>query len=192
MSLSTVDESVAELTGNEGADEEFVRLLTRTQTDLYVFILGLVQARSDADDVLQEVNMALWRKRHYFQPGLDFRRWAFGFAMIEVRDFRTRSSKCPLKFSDSTIEALSADWPDHWSDVEDQREALALCLEKLGSREKQCVIAFYRAEASVPQIAEQINRPLSTVYKILARARTSLRDCVQRTVDQKRHRTSAF
>jgi RNA polymerase sigma-70 factor, ECF subfamily len=189
MSLSTVAESVE---SPEGADEEFVRLLTRTQADLYVFILGLVQTRSDADDVLQEVNMALWRKRRNFQLGQDFRRWAFGFAMIEVRDFRTRSSKCPLKFSDSAIEALAADWSDHWSDVEDQREALALCLEKLGSREKQCIMAFYRAGASVPQIAEQINRPLSTVYKILARARTSLRDCVQRTVDQRRHRISPY
>jgi RNA polymerase sigma-70 factor (ECF subfamily) len=187
MSLSTV--AVAVKT-SEDADEEFVRLLTRTQTDLYVFILGLALTRSDADDILQEVNMALWRKRRSFQADHDFRKWAFGFAMIEVRDFRSRSSKCPLKFSDATIDALASDWSDHWNDVEDQREALALCLEKLNSREKQCITAFYRMGTSVQKIAEQINRPLSTVYKILARARTSLRDCVQRTVDQSRRASS--
>lgn len=187
MSTSVVSEPVETA---EGADEEFVRLLTRTQTDIYVFILGLTQTRSDADDILQEVNLALWRKRRTFEQGQDFRRWAFGFAMIAVRDFRTRSSRSLLKFSDATVEALAADWSEYWSDVEEQREALASCLEKLGTRERQCITDFYKAGASVHQIAEQINRPLSTVYKILARARAALRDCVQRTVDRNSRHTS--
>lgn len=172
------------LEAHDGSDEEFVRLLTRSQADLHVFIIGLTPTRSDADDVLQEVNMALWRKRQSYQFGQDFRRWAFGFAMIEIRGFRTRSAKSRLKFSDATVEMLAADWPKYLNYAEDQREALTVCLEKLGSREKQCITAFYGSGTTVHQIAEQINVPLSTAYKILTRARHSLRDCVQRTLGQ--------
>ncbi len=180
------------LPANEGSDEEFVRRLTRSQADLHVFIVGLTPTRSDADDVLQEVNMALWRKRHSYEFGQDFRRWAFGFAMIEIRSFRTRCAKSRLKFSDATVEMLAADWPNYWNHAENQREALTSCLEKLGSREKHCIAAFYGSGSTVHQIAEQINVPLSTAYKILTRARNSLRDCVQRTLGQSRSHGSPF
>jgi RNA polymerase sigma-70 factor, ECF subfamily len=189
MSLGVVSEPVE---ATDATDEEFVRLLTRSQADLHVFILGLTPTRSDADDVLQEVNLALWRKRRFYLSGQDFRRWAFGFAMIEIRGFRTRSAKDRLKFSDATVETLAGDWSDHWNEVEDQREALTVCLEKLGPKEKQCITAFYGSGATVPQIAEQIDAPISTIYKILTRARNALRDCVQRSLARSCRHTTPY
>lgn len=47
------------------SDDEFIRLFSKSQHSLYAFILGMTHSTADADDVLQEVNLALWRKRPY-------------------------------------------------------------------------------------------------------------------------------
>lgn len=165
-------------------DEEFVNRITACQRDLRAFLTGLAPSQVDADDLLQEVNLALWRKRRLYDPQQEFLRWAFGFAALEARSFRSRSAKGRLWFSDSAIESLADDWQPATSFLEDCQSALAHCLKKLGDAEREVVEAKYRSQLSVKQIAVETGRPLSTVYKILARSLASLRSCVKRSQDQ--------
>ena len=169
-------------------DEEFVRQMTASQRDLRAFIVGLVPHQVDADDLLQEVNLALWRKRDRFDSRQDYLRWAFGFAALQVRSFRSRSAKDKLWFDESTIEKLTAEWPHDSSFREDCSSALSSCLEKLGPRERNAIESRYRQHLSVKQIAKNMERPLSTVYKILHRALESLRNCVRQNQVQADHR----
>lgn len=166
-------------------DEEFVSRLTACQRDLRAFVLGIVPQHVDADDVLQEVNLALWRKKHLFDPDQDFLRWAFGFAALEVRSFRSRLAKSRLWFSEETIQTLANEWPDANSFHEDCQHALASCLQKLADAEHEVIEAKYRKRMTTKEIAADTGKPLSTVYKTLTRAIASLRDCV------KRHQSSA-
>jgi len=165
--------------------EEFVSQLTRSQPALQVFISGLTPTRGDAEDVLQNVNLALWRKRESYRSDQDFLPWAFGFAMMEIRKFRERTGKCRLRFDDVTIGLLAADYPSVPTFVEDRHEALFRCLEKLAARERRVVTEFYASGASAQQIANQSNLSLNTVYKVLTRARKALRTCVQRSLLQR-------
>jgi RNA polymerase sigma-70 factor (ECF subfamily) len=161
-------------------DEDFVRLMTAGQRDLRAFILGLAPQQVDADDILQEVNLALWRKRHLYNHDENYLRWAFGFAALEVRSFRSRSAKGRLWFSDTAIESLAEGWPQASSFRDDCRQALAACLKKLGRVEREVIDAKYNKRLSVKDIAASTGRPESTVYKILNRGRESLRACVKR------------
>lgn len=166
---------------NSASDDEFVRRITHCQRELRTFIIGLTPTQADADDVLQEVNLALWKKRHLYDPQQEFLRWAFGFAALEVRSYRSRSAKDRLWFSDSAIALLAEEWPKSISFMDDCREALATCLQKLRGAERQVIEAKYGSHKSVRQIATETSRPPSTVYKILRRAVESLRACVKRT-----------
>lgn len=162
-------------------DEEFVSRMTLSQRDLRTFLLGLTPSHADADDLLQEVNLSLWRKRAQYDPAQEFLRWAFGFAALEARSFRSRAAKGKLWFDEATIESLAGDWPRTTPFVDEMQQALAHCLKKLGDAERQVVEAKYRGQMSVKQIATDTGRPLSTVYKILTRALLSLRTCVKRS-----------
>ena len=51
------------------AVEEFMRLFGAHRRRLYQFILSLVPNVQDAEDVLQETNIILWRKFGGYQPG---------------------------------------------------------------------------------------------------------------------------
>lgn len=168
------------------SDDDFIRRFTNCQRDLRAFIVGMTPAKSDADDVLQEVNLALWRKRHLYDASQEFLRWAFGFAVIEIRNFRSRSAKSRMWFNNSVLESMAAAWP-HESNTNERRDALATCLQKLGTTERQFVADFYGKQMSAQDLASARGKPLSTVYKILTRARESLRKCVNRSLSQAYH-----
>jgi RNA polymerase sigma-70 factor (ECF subfamily) len=167
-----------------GEGDDFVALITRSQRALQVFITGLTPTAGDAEDVLQNVNMALWRKRDSYNAGQEFLPWAFGFAMMEIRKFRERMVKSRLRFADATIEAIAADFPTTPTYVQDRYDALFRCLEKLGVRDRQMITDFYAGGATAQKLANRNSIPLSTVYKALTRARTALRLCVERTILQ--------
>ncbi len=54
--------------------EQIVGLITRYQRRLQVYIRSLVPNHADADEVLQEVNLFLWRNADEYRPGSDFAR----------------------------------------------------------------------------------------------------------------------
>jgi RNA polymerase sigma-70 factor, ECF subfamily len=172
---------------SEFNDEEFIRRITAGQRALRAYIVGLCPTRSDADDILQEVNLALWRKRDLYDPGAEFLPWAFGFALTEVRRFRSRSARQHLWFTPETIEALSTSWPNNAATSNQRRDALASCIEKLGPSEKAVVAEFYGGRVSARDLAEKRGQPLSTIYKVLNRTRESLRSCIQKSLAQANH-----
>jgi RNA polymerase sigma-70 factor, ECF subfamily len=165
-------------------DDLFIRCFTSSQRPLYAFIVGMAPSRNDADDILQEVNLALWRKRHLYDRGQDFLRWAFGYAVVELRGFRSRSAKGRLCYSDKVLDSFAAEWPTDLEAEQQRRDALAACLEKLGAGERQLVAAFYCGDVTALELAEATGKPLRTVYRMLERARACLRKCVQSTLAQ--------
>jgi RNA polymerase sigma-70 factor (ECF subfamily) len=170
--------------GHSSSDEDFIRRFTSIQNDLRTFIVGMTPSRADADDVLQEVNLALWRKKDSYDQSRDFRHWAFAFAMTAIRSFRRDSARSRVWFNDEALESLAAAWPTGASESEEHRDALLSCLQKLSAEERQYVTQYYGKQLSSQDLAVCHGRPLSTVYKVLARARKQLRDCVERTLAQ--------
>ncbi len=85
-------------------DEVFISRMNAAQRQLRAFLVGLAPSATDADDVLQEVNLALWRKRDQYDPSQDYLRWAFGFAALELRSHRRKAAQDRHWFSEATIE----------------------------------------------------------------------------------------
>ena len=165
-------------------DQAFMQVLTRFQRDLRAFVIGMTPTLADADDILQEVNLALWKKRRLYDRNRQFLSWALGFAVMEVRNFRNRAAKNKLWLNDEILELVAESFPDDSQLFEQQRDALSNCVQKLGAIERQFVTDFYRNQCSAQALAEVSGKPLSTVYKTLTRARIALRACVERTLAQ--------
>lgn len=56
-------------------DDRFLRLLLKSQSSIYAFILVLVHDQNDADDIMQETVTLMWRKFSTFEPGTNFTAW---------------------------------------------------------------------------------------------------------------------
>jgi RNA polymerase sigma-70 factor (ECF subfamily) len=169
-----------ETASDEKDPERFVRLLGRYQQRVYSFILTLVPHWADADEVLQETNIVLWRKFCEFQPDTDFVRWANQVAYFEVLKFRRRQHKDHLFFSDAFVEEVAAEVMEMSDTLQVQRDRLAGCLKKLSDRDRTLIHLRYDEGSSVKRVAEQLGRSADSVYKSLGRVRRMLMSCIHR------------
>ena len=85
----------------------FVTLVGRHQSRIRRLVRSLVPNLADADDVLQNTHLVLWREFHRFAPGTDFAAWAGSVAFHEVLAWRKKRGRDRLVFSDEFLAAVS-------------------------------------------------------------------------------------
>jgi RNA polymerase sigma-70 factor (ECF subfamily) len=164
--------------------EAFVQLFSLHQRSVHAYISTLVPSSADVDDIMQETSIALWQKFQEYDPQRDFFRWACGVAFIAVLRHRRSTAKDKLWFNEELLESISTDLMERKDMLDLRRQALRECIKKLDSRQRQFIDARYRAGSSVERVAREFGRPAYTVYRILARIRDKLFDCITRNVSQ--------
>ena len=167
--------------------EQFVQLFAKHQRGIQAYLWTLVLNRADCDDLMQETSVSLWRKWSEFDPQRDFFRWACGIAFIEVLRFRRKTASQRLWFSEELMETLAVEFVDDAERGDMRAAALQACLEKLSERERKIIEARYRAGASAEKLAKELNRPVSTLYKMVARIRDRLYACIEGTITRESH-----
>ena len=161
-------------------DEEFVRLFTRHQRPLFLYLLARVPNPVEAEEILQETNIVIWRKFEQFVPGSNFLAWAMQIAKYEVLKYRERHQRDKLQFSEEAVSQLAdeeAEDPAYW---EARRQALAKCLGKLRAKDRELIERRYSPGQSGLGVAELMERPVNSVYQSLGRIRRTLLECIQR------------
>jgi RNA polymerase sigma-70 factor (ECF subfamily) len=167
--------------------EELVRLIAQAQRRLYAFVLTLVRRPADVEDILQETNVVLWRKRDTYRPGSDFFAWAFEIARLQVLAFRARQVRREDPFDDSLLENL-ADTARQESAMYGRREtALRACLEKLPAEQRALIVRRYQPDVAVHSLAAEIGKTAKAVSEALRRIRENLRQCIERTLAAEFH-----
>ena len=168
---------------NGDADEAFVRQITDLQGALLAYVLCLAPADRDAEDIVQRCNVVLWRKRDQFEPGTNFKAWAFAVARWEVLAvMKERRSDAWLVFEDEVAELMAdqfAGLPDDWCTSFGRSEALKQCLDTLSPEHRRLVIERYGEGYSVEECAERNRRSPGGLRVTLHRLRQSLRRCLK-------------
>ena len=161
--------------------EMFVRLFALNQRRVYSYVLALVANPSDADDILQETSMVLWRKFSEYQPGTNFAAWACRIAYYEVLRLR-RQRKLEVELPPQLFEALASETLARSDELEHRHRALSGCIEKLHAKDRELVSRRYVAGATIRSVSSQIGRSVDGLEKAYQRIRRALMDCVDRTL----------
>ncbi|MEM9585777.1 MAG: sigma-70 family RNA polymerase sigma factor [Planctomycetota bacterium] len=160
--------------------ERFIQLLAEHERRLAAYVMTFVSSPADADDILQETKLWLWRSFDDFELGTSFGAWARQAAFYRIQQFfrkRTTESK-RLRFSDACLEQLADSFERNTEGREGRIERLANCVAKLPPNHRQILSLRYRDELGVDEIASRIDRTVVATYRVLSRIRLSLRDCV--------------
>lgn len=160
----------------------FVQLLAKHQCALSAFIGSLVPTRTDAEDVLQETSLALWKKWAEYDVTRDFFRWACGVAHIEVVRHRRKTATDRLWFNEEVIELLSFEMIENRELFDLRREALESCVKKLAKEDQSLLELRYQSGMSVDKVADSLGRTTRTVHRTLARIRRLLQQCINASV----------
>lgn len=162
----------------------FLRLFLQNQRRLYAYILTLLPHRADADDVLQETSLTMWDKFDASGPPTDFLAWGRRVAYHKVLDFYKKSRRAQSRLSQIFLERVAAVAAQDSTNLQldDRREALAGCMEKLAERDRDLLSRRFADGATTQSTSEQLGRSVDAVYKSLAKLRQSLFECVQKTL----------
>jgi RNA polymerase sigma-70 factor, ECF subfamily len=176
------DRGKSNLSDRERRDA-FARLFAQHDRWLFAYLVSLLGNATHAEEVFQEVCVVLWREYETFELGTDFVRWVSVIAHHQVHRFRRQQRRVGPQLSETTVDLLSHDAVERADLLESRRDALRGCLEKLPDTDRHLVGCCYGdSRTSFKTAAEQLGRPVNTVYKALNRIRRALHDCIERTL----------
>jgi RNA polymerase sigma-70 factor (ECF subfamily) len=165
---------------NPDTYDQFLLLFTRCQHNLLAYILALVHDRDDAQEIFQETSLVLWKAFPTFRLGAEFLPWALGIAKHQVLRQRRSRKKDRHVFSNHLMTMLADEAAAMAPEFAPRQQALADCMNRLTSRQRQLIEWFYGNELVAGQIAERWNQSIHAVYKALKVMRRILLECIER------------
>ena len=167
---------------DEAREAEFVRLLTKHQPDIYLYLRSLTLSPDEVSDILQDTNLVLWEKRGQFQMGTNFRAWAFQIAQYKLLQKQVQRRRVCVCFSEALVDELVLQ-ASHCDDTFDELiDDLRSCIAALSPQDRDLIVKRYGPHATCEGIALAIGRPVRWVYKAVNRIRKTLLECIlQRT-----------
>jgi RNA polymerase sigma-70 factor (ECF subfamily) len=151
-----------------------------------LYVYGLIPNWADAEEVLQNTNLVLWRKSGDFKPGTSFYAWACSVAHFEVLKWRERRARDSRTFSSEFIHEIGNELARQGDLIERRHQALVGCLDKLREQDRQLILLRYSDGATTQSVADQLRRPIKSIYAAVQRIRDGLLECINRTIAQDR------
>ncbi len=159
--------------------DAFLDLYDATSAKLFGICLRVLKDRADAEDVLQEVFVKVWRHAdRYRSNGLSPMTWLITVARNTAID-RLRSRGAPVEGGDA-LERLQdvSPGPEAQAMAASQSREIARCLDELEADRAAAVRGAYLDGQTYQSLAERFGVPLNTMRTWLRRSLIKLRECL--------------
>lgn len=167
--------------------EEFVSLLASHERVLGAYVMTMVPNAADADDILQDAKVVMWRAFAQFQTGTNFGAWARKICFHQVLSFRKRRHRDKLSFSDEFLTAIAGEIEDSTDHLEQRERALHHCLLKLGKEHREVLDLRYGKNLELEEMSKLLDRTTTALYRLLSRIRHALHGCITQTLAETPH-----
>jgi RNA polymerase sigma-70 factor (ECF subfamily) len=172
-----VDESAILTKAATGDKVAFQRLYIRHRPDVARLVFRMLGARSDLDDVVQEVFFQVFRSLKDFRGQSKFSTWLHRVTVNVVLMHRRAARSRPV-FAEEAVYDLTADQdrvpPDEDADRRERMRAFGRLLDRLAEK-KRTVFILHELEGVPPtEIATIVGAPVLTIRTRLFYARREL------------------
>jgi RNA polymerase sigma factor (sigma-70 family) len=165
---------------SRGDRQAFSKLYERTSAKLYGICVRLMGNEAEAQEVLQEAYVTVWRKAGRFEPAKASPiTWLVVLARNTAVD-RLRRRHATLEGLDAAADVADDD-PSAFNLLADAEDAARLyqCIETLDDRARAMIRSAFIDGASYPQLAAREGVPLGTMKSWIRRGLQSLRRCLE-------------
>lgn len=147
---------------------------------LMAYVRSLLPDRDGCDDVVQETCLFLWDRRGEFEPGSNFKAWAFKAAWFKVLTYKRDAQRSKLiGFSEDVLERISKAAEQLADDVDHRLAALRECVADLPADNQRLLQLKYLNRVSLTDHARSLGLKPNQIQKTLSRIRIALRHCVE-------------
>jgi RNA polymerase sigma-70 factor, ECF subfamily len=172
MSQSDQDEALLVMLVQRGDIAAFEKLLRRLHAPIRQYVTRMVGA-ADADDVLQEVAIRIFRKVHLLREPTVFRAWAFRIATrISLAHLKRERRWRELENDAELIRTISANSSEH---EKPDCNFLEL-IDRVSPASRAALLLHYDQHLSLEETAAILNVPLGTVKSRLSYGLTTIRN----------------
>lgn len=160
-----------------GDTAAFGQLVAQTQTSVYNLAYSILHNHEEAQDIVQEIYLRVWRALPNFRGDAKFSTWLYR-VVINTCLNRRRQLRTQLSMVDSeeALRRLSAPDTDPLANALDQErnEFLWALVDRLPEKYRLVISLFYQQQLSYQEIADLLSLPLGTIKAHLNRAREAL------------------
>ncbi len=163
----------------ELSETDFLALLVKHEPVLRAYARSLVPDWELVDEALQEASMTLWQKREQLQGTDGFVPWAITVLRFKcLRHLEKLRARRPL-LSDEMLETLAERGVQRSTEESTSRaQALQVCLSQFSEEHRELLLAPHSSTYTVVDVATRRNKSPNSLYKLLARLRQQLSECI--------------
>jgi len=142
----------------------------------------LLPDRAEAEDVLQEVYVGIWRKAGQFDPARASPiTWlamiARNKAIDRLRALPAANTQAPAEMVERAVDPSASPLQD--AEASNDRARLDKCMEQLDDRRRGLIRTAFFDGATYEELAARIDSPLGTVKSWIRRGLLQLRACLE-------------
>ena len=176
----------------DGSATAFEELVLRYQVRLATLLEHLVGSRDQAEDLVQEVFLRVYRARKSYVVGAKFSTWLFTIANnVALNALRSRSRRREVNLRardsgplgarplDTMLQASSGQMPARQLDKAEMRDVVRMALETLNERQRMAVLLNKFEGMSYADIAQTMELTPQAIKSLLSRARAKLREVLE-------------
>lgn len=186
------DRDVALMAAIAGGDHEaFAELVGRHQHAVVGTVSKMMNGSPDAEDIAQQVFLRLWKSAKRYQPTAKFTTYMYTI----TRNLVFNASRKKSIRKESSIEEQAEEWnqqvenpnedarPDNELSQKELQAAVDRAIANLPEKQRIAVILRRYEQMPYEEIAEVLGLSVSAVKSLLFRARTQLRDELERYLE---------
>ena len=151
-------------------------LIARLESDVFGLCVKLLHHRHDAEDVVQEVFLRVFRSLKRWDPTRPFKPWVMGITVNRCRTWLSQRSKRPelVEYLQDTAAAPPED------DASELTREIKAAMHELRWEYRSVFVMFHDQGLSYEEIATALEKPVGTVKIWLHRGRLEVLDRLRR------------
>jgi RNA polymerase sigma-70 factor (ECF subfamily) len=167
-----------------GEHQLYAELVTRYQNFVFTLALRYTPVREDAEEIAQDVFVKAYKALKDFRGESKFSTWLYSIVNSTAITF-LRKKKLDVKSLDNENVYEQAESRDSGTsanqvEVKSKVEMVTKAIQLLSPDDAKLITLFYKAEQSLEEIAHIMNLETNTVKVKLHRARTRLKEKMEK------------
>lgn len=165
------------------SEEERFKRATACRPALLAVILAMTRDYQEAEDLVQETMLEVFKSADRFDESRDFLRWAKGIARNVVMRHWAAQQRQPALMEAEALQTLAEalmqedEEPARW---EQERRRLQECLDRLSERSRKLFLLRYGNNLKGHALSEASGYNFNSLRTTLLRIRAFLRECIRR------------